>query len=724
MTKQEQTEAFQPRWNGGVAWAGAALWCVVCVALTAGPFRDHIAYFGERLGAVYEWAILGTLTSLAVWAAVYARLRMSGLWAHEPRLLAGLTLLLLLWGNAAGLAAAVLLFTMAYAVGSEALDRAGLAAPSPVAALGLAGAAGAGLIAIAMIPLGLAGAYSVLTFWAAAIGCCIVRRRRVLEIPVHLREFERRWAATPALRSPLMGVAAALLPAFLASFALAATAPAIAYDAVSHHLPAARHYLESGRLQPLPLPPGVFDGRWLYTLGHSVAYSYYPQSFEELLAFAWGLGGQGAAQMAAPLACALSLLLIVAIGRLCGLSRLACALAAVVGFTLPFAHWIGAIAKNDYLLTLFQLAALYALLRARREAGPRWIAAAAFFLGLSLGVKHTAVFLSFPLGLLMLWEIRRQARPWRLAAAMALCIAFAGLFWHARAYVLTGNPLYPAAAERGMQPSKAIGGSMPSQWTRHLTYPWYLHFDGRKVMESPSSGPAGFFFLFFVPLWLLYRRRERSLAEGAVLFALLVFYLYWAYIWGVLRYGLAPALLLALLTTGRLVAWAGASLRARRIAAASLGYCLGFALLPTLMLEVNLPQINWFVGRLDQDGYLRAALRDYPAIAFLRERHGPGENVVAVNNCSSAYAVEPAQYRCVRYHLRMAPEVLGAIAGVVRWSDPEYLVLPQEPLGDAVLNALPPGQWGKAVFADQSFQVLPRIRPAGQRASRPVGRGE
>lgn len=251
---------------------------------------------------------------------------------------------------------------------------------------------------------------------------------------------------------------------------------------------------------------------------------------------------------------------------------------------------------------------------------------------------------------------------------------------------------------------------MPSRWTRHLTYPWYLHFDGRTVMESPSSGPAGFFFLFFVPLWLLYRRRESSRVERTVLLALLGFYLYWAYIWGVLRYGLAPALLLALLTTGRLVGWAGASPTARRFATASFGYCLSFALLPTLMLEVNLPQIKWFVGRLDQDGYLRAAMSDYPAIAFLSERQGPNENVVAVNNCSSVYAVDPARYRCVRYHLRMAPEVLGAIAEVVRWSDPEYLVLPREPLRDTVLDALPPGQWGPAVFEDQAFQVLPRVR--------------
>jgi hypothetical protein len=507
-----------------------------------------------------------------------------------------------------------------------------------------------------------------------------------------------------------MGVAVAMLPAFLASFALASTAPAIAYDAVSHHLPAARHYLESGALEPLPVPPGAFDARWLYTLGHAVAYSYYPQSFEELLTFAWGLGGQPAAQLVAPLTCLLSMLLLVSIGRLCGLSPLGCALGAVAGFTLPFAHWIGAITKNDYLLALFQLASVYALLRARRGDGPRWLTASAFFLGSSVGVKHTAIFLGFPLGLLLLWELHRQVRPVRLAASMALVFLLSGFFWHARTYVLTGNPLYPATAGRGAIPARAMDGTLPSRWTVYWTYPWYVHFDGRKVMELPSRSPAGFFFLFFTPLWLFYKRRRRSLGEGDILFALLLFYLYWAYIWGVLRYGLGPALLFALLTTDRLAALAEGAPAARRVAAVSLVYCCAFALLPTLMFEINAPQIAWYAGRSSRDGYLRAAMSDYPAIAFLNQRQGPGDTVLAVNNCSSAYAVDPARFRCVRYGTEMGSGVIGAIAGVVEQSKPDYLVLPTGEIGAFVLQFLPAGQWAAPVFEDGAFRVFPRAR--------------
>src|SRR5690606_29917693 len=124
-----------------------------------------------------------------------------------------------------------------------------------------------------------------------------------------------------------------------------ATAPAIAYDAVSHHLPAARHYLEGGKLEPLPMVEGVFAAARTFSGGHALAYSYYPQSFEELMAFAWALGGQPAAQLVSPLTCLLSALLTLAIARLCGLSRLAAAVGLGAGLTLPFAHWVGAISK-------------------------------------------------------------------------------------------------------------------------------------------------------------------------------------------------------------------------------------------------------------------------------------------------------------------------------------------------------------------------------------------
>ena len=124
-----------------------------------------------------------------------------------------------------------------------------------------------------------------------------------------------------------------------------------------------------------------FSTSGMFTLGHALAYSYYPQSFEELLTAAWSLAGQPAAQLVTPLFFALSLLLGVAIARLCGVSRLGCLIGAALYATFPVASWTGAIVKNDFPMAFFQLAALYSLLRARgrdEEQPAKWLLLTAF----------------------------------------------------------------------------------------------------------------------------------------------------------------------------------------------------------------------------------------------------------------------------------------------------------------------------------------------------------
>lgn len=705
MGAESNAAALEPRWSSRATTIAVAVWFALCLALTAGPLRDHIAYFGERLGEPFQWAILATLLGLGAWAALYVRLRGKGLWRWEPSLLGGLALALLLATAPWGTLATLLLWAAAYGAGALALERWGFDIPAPVAKLGLATTVGLGGLALLLIPTGLAGLYGAPLFWGLLLLMLVLGRRQLAALPSVVRAIEDAWRETEELRSPLAGVLMAFAPAFILAFVAAAAAPAIAYDAVSHHLPAARHYLEGGRLEPLPLLEGAYEGRWLFTLGHSIAYSYYPQTFEELLAFAWALGGQPAAQLVSPLTCIVCMLLVLAIGRRCGLSRLSCVVGVGAGFTLPFAHWVGAISKNDYPLAMFQLAALYAVLRARESREPRWLLLGSTMLGLSFGVKHTTLFLAIPLGLLLLWELRRAERPVRLASGMAALFLLAGFFWHARTYAMTGNPLFPAEIARGAKTVPAIDGTQPSRWTVHLRYPWYAHFDGIKVMEGPTDSPAGFYFLFFWPLWLLVRRR-RNRAENAVLFCLLLFYLYWAYIWGVLRYGLAPALLLAMLVAGRAERLAGLGAGLRRLTAAALAYCLAFALLPTLMLEVNAPQLAYLAGRLDAEGYLREAMADYGSIAFLNSIQQPGETTVSINNCSSAYAADPARFRCLRYEGAFRPEVVEAIGRAVDSAAPHYLVVPADLRGDLALDALDEAALGAPLYEDAAFRVF------------------
>lgn len=686
--------------SASVAWVA---WVAVALSLTVGPLLWHIEYFG-KLGDEVRWAIAGVLVAQVVFAAAYVFVRRGGVWRWEPRmLLAGAVAVVAIYEPLA-LVAVSALFVAAYCLGCWLIVRFGVDGLGPLERVGLAPAAGLGLFCVVLFPVGLAGWYSPLTFGALLVAATGVGWRHCAELAGTAAYLDGRWRETDGFRSPLVGVAVACVPAFAGSFLAAMLAPSIAYDAISHHLPAARHYLLGGALEPLATPPGVFSGRGLFFLGHSVGYSYYPQGFEELLTVLYGLGGQAAAQMFSPITFLLSLVLLMAIGRRLGASRVACVLGVAAAATLPFAHWTGAITKNDFPLAIFELAALYAVLRARDTGLGRWMVLAGLFLGLSFGIKHTALFAAIPLALLMLGPLWRSPRKVRVALLMAMVFAGSGLFWHARTYWLTGNPLYPAQGGNAARAVPAIDGTNPSRWTVHAMYPYWAHFDGHKVLESPTHNPLGFFFLFAAPAWLLVRRRSASSVERAVLFFVLIYYLYWAFIWGVLRYAIVPIFLLALLTALRLTAAADRFPWVRRGAPAALVYCFAFALPPTLMLEVNAPQLRYLAGQLDKPGYLRAAVADYRAIEFLNGELAEGERVLSIGNCAAGYADDPNRVRCVRYVRGVREEQATTVAEAVRAWRPELVLVPADEGGTRIMELLG-GDPEAPLYADELHRV-------------------
>lgn len=693
------------------------LWAAFALFLSLEPFERHIEYFAKP-GPHFRTAILALLAAMAFWTPFYVWIRARGLWRWEPRLLVGVGLAIVAVREPLGLAVILLLGSSCYATGSALLERLGIDPGSAAARLAVRTGFGMGALIVVLIPIGLAGLYGPWTFGLLFGGTCVALRSRLREVWRELTAIDATWRESIALASPLVGAATAFAPLFLAALLLDVLSPVIAYDAISHHLPAAQHYLLGGVLEPLPIPPGSFGGKGLFYTGHAAAYSYYPQSFELLLTAGIGLGGQAAARLITPLFMLLSLLTVVAIARLCGLSRRACVVGAAGAACLPFAHWTGAIVKNDYPLAFFELAALYAVLKARRaesdSAQPeRWMLAAACFLGWSFGVKHVALFGALGIGALMLELLRRRPRPVRWALILAAAFALSGLFWHARTYALTGNPIYPAGARHATTALAAVDGSNPPRWQAYWTYPWLAHFRGQTVIESPTQNPLGFYFVFFAAAWLLARRRRSSAAERACWVFLAVYYVYWVYVWGVLRYGLAPILVLALLAGGRIDAVASGGGRASRwILSGLLATALAFALLPTLILEVNAYELPYVLGRMDRDEYLRTTLRDYPAVAFLNSRMGPEDHALGVNNCAAAYAVDPARFRCVRWPGSVPDGVVEWTAGVVEGAAPRYLVLPRTERGRAIGAAVRGAGYGEAIYQDEAFEVRERAEGA------------
>ena len=710
-THSEPSTCLEPRPPLTARAAGRLwlVWAAVAATLTLGPLFWHLEYF-QKTGPGFGLGIAAVLVGLSALAWLYWRFCPASLRGREMRWFAGAaiaaTFLQEPWATTvvAGFAAGC------YALGAAALARLGVELQTAPERLALRTGTGLGIWIVAMIPVGLAGLYGTWTFASLLAACLVAFRGRLPELWSDIRALDAAWRTVALDRSPLAAVLVAFLPAFAAAFWMAAMAPATAADPIAYHLPAARHYLNSGRLSPLPILPGALEGsRRLFSIGHSAAYSYYPQSFEELIALAWGLGGQPAAQLVSPLFTVLAALMAIALGRRCGLSRLAAAVGAGAAFSIPVVSWSGAIAKNDCMLAFFELAALFAVIASRDGAPRRRLLLAAFFLGLCFGTKHVAIFGAIPIAALMLNRLRSQAAPIKLAFALAAVFTVTGLSWHVRTWLATGNPLFPAGVRYAARPLPAIGGSTAAPWRNRLIYPWIAHFDGRMTNEGPSDNPLGFYFLFFAAGWLVLHRRPRSLAERECLVFCGLFAVYWIYSWGVLRYGAPLLIVLTSLTAGRVEALALSSGRwVRRGAASALAYCFAFALLPTLMLEVNVHQLRYFSRSIDRDRYLRSVLPGYPAVEALNARMGADDSALAVSNCALVYSRDPLRFRCVQLMGAMNPDKAERVERVIEASAPDFLVLPKDEKGESLLASAGAFGFVELVYEDSSYRVFER----------------
>ncbi|MCL5746331.1 MAG: hypothetical protein M1541_20770, partial [Acidobacteria bacterium] len=562
-------------------------WLAVFLALTAKPFLREVEYF-KSPGPQFSTLFVASLPVIAAALLVYSRLRRASLWRYEPIAVTAVpTVAFLVYEP---LATLVTLSVLAACYAAGRAVRRGLALEIEDAAgdIAVSAAAGYALLSYGLFWLGLAHLYypAVFVLLIAAPLAAFYG-----ELPALGRACRRLWAGWTGdeeLRRPLAGLLALFGALFAAVTAMAALAPSVVFDALKMHLTLAATFAGQHSLRPLPL----------------LDYSYFPQGVEVLMTASYALAGQAGAQMVTPVFFALTLMLLASIVRRSGASRLS-VLAGVVGAgSMPFLHWSGSVAKNDMALALYQLAALDAYLRWRESGHFRWVWLGTFFLAASFGVKHVALLGGISIGLLYLQAVWRQKRRRLAAAALAVIFGVFGLCWHARAFRLTGNPVYPERLSRGVRLDTP---SPPWAKTQKVPYrilrPWRLLYDGKPFFESPLAQPMGVVLLMSLPVWLLVRRRDASPTEKACLFFAGVSLAYWVYHIPALRYALAPLALLVALTAARLPLlgvlygrWCGVS------AAVALAYALLFGACGVLIIEVNAPQIRYFARRLDQAG--------------------------------------------------------------------------------------------------------------------------
>jgi hypothetical protein len=635
---------------------------------------------------------LAALPVFAVALLVHARLRRNGLWRFEPILVAGvLAAALLAYEPRATLVTAGIL-AACYATGRRVLRWLRLEMEDPAGEMAVSAGIGFGLFSYVLFWLGLAGLYYRGVFALLIAVPCVVFHREIPALGRACHRLWKSWAGDAELRRPLAGVLVVFGALFAVVTAMVALAPSIVFDSLKMHLTLAFTFARQHSIQPLPF----------------VDYSYFPQGFEVLMAAAYSLAGQPCAQMLSPAFFVLALLLIASIVRRAGADRLGALTGLAAAISLPFLHWSGSVAKNDMALAMYQLAALDAYLRWRESRGFRWIWVGAFFLATSFGVKHVALLGGVAIGLLFLHAVWCEKRRLSGLAALALIFAAFGLCWHARAFWLTGNPVYPERLAHGVSlgaPGQPLGTG--ERIARQVLRPWRLLYNGRRAFESPLEYPMGAALLLSLPAWLLVRRRESSPVERACLLFVAISLAYWIHHIPGLRYAVVPLALLVALTASRLRIlgalhgrWSQASVTV------ALAYALLFGACGVLIIEVNAPQFHYFARRLDKHGYLGEAMRTYRAIQFVRGAAQPGERVFGVGNCSYAYAAEPANMQC---YMNLRAVYTDADARRVRAQllagEFRYLIVPQGTPGGIILRGAGPLVDAAPAYQDPYFAV-------------------
>ncbi len=647
-------------------------WLLLTGCVAAKYFRWEVEYFRSP-GTIFYTLVLCALPLFVLACAGYLRLRRHSLWRFEvPALAAFAGVCLLLYQPLAALVA-TLFFVACFATGSRVARPLGITLETPAELLTLGFGLGCALLIPVLFVLGLFRLYYPWVFLLLLIVPCLLLWREAWRGLAVVREV---LASSDGLRHPLAGIAV-VFAALATVLALASLlAPSIAYDPLAMHLASARSYAAQHALEILP----------------SLDYTYYPQGCEVLMALAWSLGGQAAAQMISPLFWVLSLVLLLMVARACGLGKAAAFAGVIAAAMMPFAHWSGANAKNDSAMVFFQAAALYAFIRWLATRNPAWIPAGALFLGSSFAVKHVALFGAVPLVCFFLYACRRRLRT---ALAFCLILAASALYWHVRTLVLTGSPVFPAKLRQSV--AQAGRPSSRGLLARSLLVPWRAQFGGSRAFESPLPNPMGVVLLVFLPLAFLIPGAKTPARRACLLFCA-IYLAYWMVTISMVRYAILPISLLVVLLAGKAKTFYDElDHRALRASiAGAFGGVLLFSTLGIAIIEVNAPMLLLFAGRVRSDQYLDLALQTHRSLSWLDAAHIQ-TRIFGFDTCSRAYAPDPAKFYCIFNHWEWVGEDIARCRC-------EYAVLPQ--------NRKPDGA-AQPLYRDDFFTVW-RLSQAGQ----------
>ncbi|HEY3246760.1 MAG TPA: hypothetical protein VGK88_00530 [bacterium] len=495
------------------------------------------------------------------------------------------------------IAALLLISAIAYGVGKQVLAHLGTSPQERVAEFAFAIALGLGVLAYAVLALGLAGglypAAAALVLLAAALWGYWPR--------APMPPAPRRPMAAPDRDVWVWVVAIIVVVAALANFT-AAYAPPTGDDALSYHLAAPKIWLHDHRMTPLPwrwATYGPMNVEMLSLLGMLLHLGRLPSLFLWLfgvitvLGF-WGLFG----------------------GRRRPFIPLVAGAILYVGYLVAKMSSAGQI---DLGLACYALLATAAFLTFLRTGEERWVVLSGICAGLAAGTKYTgAVIVVLLIAAVYLVAAIRGRGAWRAVVQFALPAVVLAAPWYLRSLIETGDPVYPfftALREAGPFRTQLLGLSeryRPGWSLRELA------FTGGRLLRDIGPVYGG-----FLPASVLAWRAPRSWVMWALIAG-------FGTIW--LLTAANPRFLLPVLPLAAAMAALGfdffqqASPRARRVARTAL--LVGLIAGAVVTVRMDTPFVPVAYGWETSDQFLRRTLEFYPDIAWMNEHLPEGARVL------------------------------------------------------------------------------------------------
>jgi 4-amino-4-deoxy-L-arabinose transferase-like glycosyltransferase len=392
------------------------------------------------------------------------------------------------------------LFAIAAGLGGRLLKAGGIRTDGPLETLLFWTPVGLGMLASAIVVVGLFFSVRPLVLLALLAGAAFVGRNELRQLPSLVRDAlaQLRGAADRLSLSIFLGMAVLLITGALA--------PPTDWDVLMYHLRVPRQFLDAGSIHL------VGDNAQLGFVGlpHML---YLP-----LLAL-----GSPAGPAVVSALCTLGLALagFALAQRFLDERTAGLGLAVLWGSTMIVL--VASTARTDTILALYLLLVHYAVLRAQQSSDARFLYLGAALAGMAFGVKYNALIYLFVLAPFGLWIVVTRLEKRAIAAALILGLVLAtALPWLLKNGLLLGDPLYPFLGGLRVNPWLAgvyggVGGASPAVTDPAVldafwgTQPPFNLVDlfvapGRIAVEAEGRFYHHNLLLLLLPLWLLFVR--------------------------------------------------------------------------------------------------------------------------------------------------------------------------------------------------------------------------